>query len=91
MRVPLIAMLNDAQILIMGLDLQIVQTLNFKKIHSFCMNMAVYRGSHAGNIVSQTDQVCVATQDKNLHYFEVKLSQTDGRLKLKEDERYERG
>ena len=70
-RCLMIAVLISNQIHIFtSTDLKSVQQLN-KKAHTFCLNNAVYKGSQtsSGGAVT-TDQICVATLEKPLHFYE---------------------
>jgi hypothetical protein len=67
-----------------------VQEIKTRKIHSFCLNMAVYRGSNSGGLVSQTDQLCLATSDKTLFYYEAYLSY-NSQLNFKEEPNSDKG
>lgn len=73
-KVHLFAILCDNQLTILSRDLTVVQEIKQRKIHAFCLNQAVYKGSPSGSAVSQTDQICVATADKTLMYYEAHLS-----------------
>jgi len=40
----------------------------------FCLNMGVYRPPTSGQLQSQTDQICVATNEKRLYIFDSVLT-----------------
>ena len=73
-RAHLFAILCDNQLTILSRDLTVVQEIKQKKIHAFCLNQAVYKGSATGAMVSQTDQICVVTTEKTVVYYEASLS-----------------
>ncbi len=73
-RAHMIAMLDENKLQILSRELELSQELTTKnkkeKIHLFCLNMAVYRAENQSKNVGATDQICVATVDKNLYFFE---------------------
>jgi len=75
---------NSLQI-IQAQDLKPVQEFKNRKVSNFCLNMAVYRvdKSDSSTPTSQTDQICIATADKLLYFYEADFS--SGILNFKED------
>ena len=46
-----------------GNEMKTIQTLN-KKVHSFCINAAVYKQQTAAGETLTKDQLCIVTTDK---------------------------
>lgn len=65
---------NSVQIIqLSGSEMRTIQTLN-KKVHSFCVNNAVFKAMNsAGQTITQ-DQLCVATTDKQLFFFDMQIN-----------------
>ncbi len=67
-----------------GSEMKTVQTLN-KKVHSFCINNAVYKAQTSAGETLTKDQLCVATTDKQMFFFDMQINQ--GQFKFEEDKK----
>lgn len=89
----MLAILDDTNFRVLTRELEFVQEITLKnkkeKITTFCLNMGVYRASTSGVLQSQTDQICVATNEKMLYFFETIMSSVG--IQFQQDQKYERG
>lgn len=56
-----------------GPEMKTVQTLN-KKVHSFCINNAVYKAQTATGETLTKDQLCIATTDKQMFFYDMQIN-----------------
>ena len=81
-RAHMIAILDEANFRILSRELEFQQEITLKskkeKICMFCLNMGVYRASQTGALQAQTDQICVATSEKMLYFFDTVYTPAGG-------------
>lgn len=65
-----------------GNDLKTIQTFT-RKVHSFCVNNAVYKATTSTGETLTKDQICVATTDKQLYFYDMNINA--GQFKFDED------
>ena len=66
----MIAVLSNKSINIsQSYDLKTLQTLN-KSVHTFCLNNAVYKSNTLSASAATSDQICIATTDKQLFFYD---------------------
>ena len=67
----MIAYLSDQKLIIAdGLNLTTVEEIKQFKVITFCLNMAVYRGSSQS---ASADMICICTDKLRLFFFEADL------------------
>jgi hypothetical protein len=65
-----------------GNEMKTIQTLS-KKVHSFCINNAVFKQQTAGGETLTKDQLCVVTTDKQMFFYDMQIGPTG--FKFEED------
>lgn len=56
-----------------GPELKTIQSFN-RKVHSFCVNNAVYKQATATGETLTKDQICIATTDKQLFFYDMNIN-----------------
>lgn len=57
-----------------GSELKTIQTFT-RKVHSFCVNNAVYKTMTATGETLTKDQICIATIDKQIFFYDMNIIQ----------------
>ena len=78
---------NNVQI-VQSNDLRTIQAFP-RKVHLFCLNNAVYKPASVSGSSVTVDQICVATTDKYLFFYELTMS--SGQFKFEEEKDYAKG
>lgn len=88
-RSSMIALLTNNQVqIVQPGDLRTIQTFT-RKVHTFCLNNAVYKPQSATGHTVTVDQICVATTDKYLFFYE--LTTGGGQFKFEEEKKSDKG
>lgn len=65
-----------------GSELKTIQTFT-RKVHSFCVNNAVYKGATSTGETLTKDQICIVTTDKLMFFYDMNINA--GQFKFDED------